>query len=308
MRGVLFPLDPGPLAIHLIVVATLSSVPSASAQEEGSSSPSIELGSSRIGGPGLSDRERRIVKSWDEPEEYVTEETLPDKGNKKRLPSLHVLAERYYGGQQWKDTCRFYEMILEEAAEEGLAAREGAQKKAARSFYECARIASSSGDFEGVETYLGKAEKLGLKSARHDVLRRRVVREQFRSKVATGDMEGAHRLLDKYQSMGEADDDERIWFGEQLAAEAKRALSQKDNITFREMMDKLEVVAPLNTDYRAMKADLSADASLFRNIALVLGVAVGAVVLLSLLSTWRSRARLGATKSKNPFLDDDDDI
>lgn len=282
----------------------LASPAEAEAQDE-ESSPSIELGSSRIGGPGLTSRERRVVQSWDEPEEYVTEETLPDKGSKKRLPSLHILAERYYGGQQWVEACRFYQMVLDEGGQEGLEKKEGAKKRAARSFFKCAETAFATSKLDDVEKNLNKAESLGLRSGRHDVLRRKVVREQFRKKMAAGDIEGAHRLFDKYQSMGAPNDDERIWFGEQLAAQALAAKAEKDTITLGELMAKLEEVAPLNTDYRKLKKELEGDAALFGNIAMVVGAAVAAVVLLSLLSQWRARARVGSTGKRNPFLDDD---
>ena len=69
-----------PLSISLATAGLLVGLAGpAAAQDE--SSPSIDLGSSRIGGPGLTDRERKWVKSWDEPEEYLTEETLPKPGD-----------------------------------------------------------------------------------------------------------------------------------------------------------------------------------------------------------------------------------
>lgn len=287
------------------VLAVVVTLDPAFAQEEESTSPSIELGSSRIGGPGLTERERRVVRSWSEPEEYVTEESLPDKGSRTRIPSLHILAERYYGGQQWKEACRFFQMIIDEAGLEGLTAKDGGRKRAARAFFECAQVAFRSGKLDQVEDELQRSEKLGFRSARNDYLRRKVVREEFRKKLTGGDVEGAHRLFDKYQSMGEKDEDERIWFGEQLASMAKRSLEQDDQITFKELMAKLEQIAPLNTQYRAMKEELEADAEVFKNIGVAVGAAVLVVILLSLLSSWRARARIGRVGSKNPFLDDD---
>lgn len=279
---------------------------STSAQEEESTSPNIDLGSSRIGGPGLTERERSAVRSWDEPEEYVTEETLPDPGSPKRLPSLHVLAERYHGGGQWNEACRFYQMILDEAGQEGLTAKDGAPRRAARAFYECAVLALGSGELDAVETNLVKAEQLGFRSQRTNVLRRKVVQARFRDKLRGGDVEGAHRLYDQYQGMGEPDEDERIWFGEELGRIARGAFEQKDQITFRETMDKLEVIAPLNPEYRALKDESAGNAELFRNIALVVGSATGAVLLLSFLSSWRARARVGRIGQQNPYLDDDE--
>lgn len=301
----LYPVSRG-VGVWLCLCFAGASSPALAQDEE--SSPDIQLGSSRIGGPGLSERERRIVDAWDEPEEYITEENLPDAGSKKRIPSLHILAERYFGGQQWKEACRFYQMILDEAGEEGLDGKDGGRRRAARSFFGCAESAFAASDFDAVKSNLEKAERLGLTSGRHDVLRRKVVKERFRKKLLNGDVEGAHRLYDEYQSMGEKDEDERIWFGEQLAERAEAARNEKDDISFKEMMAKLEVIAPLNTKYRALQAEMTGDAALFKNIALVVGAAVALVLLLSLLSQWRARARVGAAgrRSKNPFLDDDD--
>lgn len=281
--------------------------PPARAQEE--SSPSIELGSSRIGGPGAGARDRRRVKSWDAPDEYVTEETLPDKGSRKRIPSLHELAERHYGGQQWKEACRFYGMIIEEGGEDALEAKDGGKAKAARSYFGCAEDAFSSDDFDAVEKNLTRAEQLGLGGARHDVLRRKVVREQYQAKLGKGDIEGAYVLYQRYQEMGEPDEDERIWYGEQLALNAKRAHELKDDITFREIMSKLEQVSPMNRTYRELREASEGGAELFSNLLLVLGSAVAAVGLLSLLSRWRARARVGSIGGggrSNPYLDDDD--
>lgn len=295
-------------SLAALSLAALASGPAGPAfgQEENSTSPRIELGSSRIGGPGLTEPERRQVQSWSEPPEYVTEETLPDKGKPTRIPSLHTLAERYLGGQQWKEACRFYQMILDEAGVEGLEAREGAHLRAARAYFECAELAFAQDDFERVEENLQMAEKLGLRSGRHEVLRRKVVKERFRQKLGAGDVERAHQLYDRYQSMGEVDEDERIWFGEQLARLAKDAFARKDELTLRDLMAKLEVIAPMNTEYRTLKEELEGDAELFRNIALVVGSAVLAVMLLSALSRWRARARLRLGRvSSNPFLDDD---
>jgi hypothetical protein len=253
------------------------------------------------------------VRRWSEPQTYVTEETLPDPGSRKRIPSLHVLAERYFGGQQWEDACRFYQMILDEAGEEGLEAKEGGKRRAGRSFFECAKRALREDRPDQVEVNLQKAEQLGVRSPRHDFLRRKVVKAELHEKMARGDTTGALQLYEKYQSMyeqtaGGTDEDERIWFGEELAKVARQAFEQEDDITFREVMARLETIAPMNTEYRALKAEAEGNAKLFENIALVVGSAVAAVVLLSLVSRWRARARIGRVGKKNPYLDDDDDI
>lgn len=301
-------------ALTSLVLGLLTAAPAALAQEE-ESSPSIELGSSRIGGPGLTDRERRRVRSWEEPEEYLTEENLPGPDSKKRLPSLHILAERYAGGQQWKKACRFYDMIREEFGDEGLAARgEGTDRGkmgAARAYLGCAEAAFVADEFDEVTARLDLAERMGLESGRVDFLRRKVLREQFRQKLGAGDLVSARKLYERYQRAGEPDEEERIWFGERLAEMAKQAKEMKDELSYRDAMAMLEEIAPLNTTYRALRADEAGDAALFRNIALVVGSAVGAVILLSALSRWRARPRTelgGGRRKKNPFLDDDDDL
>ena len=299
------------LLVAATAVAAAASGPARGFAQEEESSPDIELGSSRIGGPGLTEGERRRVRSWSEPETYVTEETLPDQGSRKRLPSLHVLAERYAGGQQWSEACRFYDMILDESGEEGLEAKEDGRANAARAFLGCAEVAFRSEAYDDVEVRLSAAESLGLKTGRSDFLRRKVTKERFHQKLATDDLVGARRLYDAYQAAGEQDEDERIWFGEQLARLAKEAKALKDDIAYADAMSMLEEIAPLNTEYRALRAEETGDADLVRNILLVVGTAVGAVVILSLLSRWRARARVGAAGrggKKNPFLDDEDDL
>lgn len=296
-----------PLAAAALLVCPLLLAPE-SAQAQDESSPSINLGSSRIGGPGLTQRERRRVESWDEPEEFVTEQTLPAVGHKKRLPSLHVLAERYVGGQQWKEACRFYDMIRAEHGDEGLDAKPDARSTAARAYLGCAEAAFHEDALDDVETRLQLAEKLGLRSGRIEFLRRKVLRDRFRAKLGAGDLMGARQLYDTFQKAGEPDEDERIWFGEQLAAQAKAAKEMKDKVAYKEAMEILEEVSPMNTDYRALRAEESGGEEVMKNIIMVLGVALGAIVLLTLLSKWRSRPRLegGASRGKNPYLDDDD--
>src|SRR5687767_4489758 len=105
----------------LLLVAALLLPCAAQAQdEEDEGSVDIgDVGSSRIGGPGLT----REEKSWNEPEEEeepLTEETLPPVGHKKRIPGLHQLAKQYAGGQMWKDACEKYDQITSEASLEAI--------------------------------------------------------------------------------------------------------------------------------------------------------------------------------------------
>ena len=274
----------------------------ASAQE--ASSPKIEFGSSRIGGPGLTAPERRRVRSYDEPEKILTEDNLPPPGDKRRVPGLHVLAERHYGGQQWAEACRFYGMLLEEGGPEAVEAKPGGTLRARRALLECAKSALQKAQPAEVDPLLAKAERLGPSTPRHEALRRNVLRAEFRTKMAAGDVGRAHAVYDRFQSLGPPDEGERIWFGEQLARLARDAFETKDDIRLRELMDKIEQVAPLNTEYRALLAQQSEDATLLRNVALVVGAAVGLAGLLTLLSWLLARARVGRTGPKNPFLDD----
>lgn len=297
-------------AVAQVVLTTLASTLALAQSEEDASSPKIQLGSSRIGGPGLTDRERRVVKSWDEPDEFITEENLPKPGSRKRLPSLHILASRYYGGQQWKEACRFYDMIVEESGEEGLDAKEDARKHAGRAFFGCAESAFTDRHYDQVEQLLLKAEKYGFSGTKNQYLRRRVQKDQYRSKLSAGDLVAAKKGYDAYQRAAQTDEDERIWFGGELAKLAEAAQADQDEISYREIMDLLGEVAPRNSTYRKLRDEETANENIVKNVALVLGTSIAVLGLLSLLSRWRARARVGAAgrRSKNPFLDDEDDL
>src|SRR5687768_15563708 len=131
------------------------------AQDEEGSVDIGDVGSSRIGGPGLTKSE----KYWnsDEPEEEeepLTEETLPKPGDKKRIPGLLKLGKQYAGGQMWKDACEKYDQVTSEASEQSILETEESKKLAGKSYVECARIAFGASDYDRAETLLGKSEKL----------------------------------------------------------------------------------------------------------------------------------------------------
>lgn len=275
----------------------------ASAQDE-ESSPSIDLGSSRIGGPGLTARERRWVKSLSQPEEGMTETNIPPPGNKKRLPHLHYLAKNYVNGKAWKDACAKYDLIIEEGGVEALEVAPFAKRYAARAYFFCGKIAYAGTDFDKAERLLIKSERFGPSSPRHEALRLKMKRDRYRKKLVDGDVNGALKLFNEAQKEDESED-ERIWFGEQLAALASNAYKSGDTYRTEELMRKLEVVAPQNVEYRKLKARIEGQASVFTRLAQVVGVAIVFVVGWNLLSAWRARARL-KVGPRNPFDDDED--
>src|SRR5574339_410520 len=96
----------------LFLAAALLLPCAAQAQDDEEGSVDIgDVGSSRIGGPGLTAAEKKWNSDDEEEEEALTEETLPPVGHKKRIPGLHQLAKQYAGGQMWKDACEKYDQI-----------------------------------------------------------------------------------------------------------------------------------------------------------------------------------------------------
>lgn len=292
-------------AAFVCAVLLLASAPEAQAQE---TSIDVDVGSSRIGGPGLTRRERRAVAAMDAPDEWITEETLKPKGHRKRLPGLHVLAKRYHDGKMWKEACEKYDIIQEEYPEDGLkVGKDGGKdvrRMAARSYLSCAKAKFASSDFDKAERLLKKSERFGVSDHRHEGLRRKMMREEYRKKLKNGDIGGAIALFEKYNSKHK-DEDERIWLGEQLATKAWAAYKSKDEITLKERMSQLERIAPMNTEYRKLKEKIEAESGI---VTQVLGLGLAAllgVVLLNAFAKWRGRAKLGNMGPKNPFLDDD---
>ncbi len=260
------------------------------AQDE--SSPTIEVGSRRIGGPGTSteQRARAAAESWEE-EEVVTEETLVPKGHKKRLAGLHSLAKFYWTSKQFKEACTKFDMILEEAGEEGLATVPEARAWAAGSYFQCARSAFTAQEPDKAEKLLKKSEQYGPSDHKHAGLREKMARDAYRKKLANGDVSGAVELFEKVQAKS-PNEDERIWLGEELAKLAVAAEASKDELGLKDLMAKLERVAPMNTEYRALKEKLAAEGAVFKNLAITAGIAIGLVLVAMAFGKWRANARV----------------
>jgi hypothetical protein len=280
------------------------------AQDEEGSVDIGDVGSSRIGGPGLTKAEK--YWSSDEPEEEeepLTEETLPPVGHKKRIPSLLKLGKQYAGGQMWKDACEKYDQVTQESSEQSIVEAEESKKLAGKSYVECARIAFGGSDYDRAEQLLVKSEKLIGTDHRHHGLRRKMLRESYRKKVSDGDVGGAIKLFNDLQAE-EKNEDERIWLGEQLATRARAAHEQKDEITRNEMMRYLAEVAPMNTEYRRLKDELETNQSILKNALMFALGTVAIVLMLGWFTKWRARAKLGGEGlggggKKNKFIDDE---
>ena len=269
--------------------------------QDGESSPDIELGSSRIGGPGLTKRERRRVKSWDEPEEYLTEETLPKPGDKKRLPALHTLAGRYVTTKQWEEACNKYDTIEGEFGTEGVIEAPDGKKNAARAYFYCGRRAANHNEEDKAEKLLEKSERYGPSTAKHAMVRENMLREQYRKKLGNGDVDGAIALFDKAQKMREVED-ERIWLGEELAKRAKDAMDAGDELQLETLMSRLSEIAPMNTEYRRMKDEIEMRDSILSNALTFAGAIVGFVLVMGLFMRWLSARRVKKFGG-NPFED-----
>lgn len=274
----------------LLAFMTTAGAPNAWAQGE-ESSPEIKLGSSRIGGPGLTQQERKVSAQWDEPEEYLTEETLPPPGNKKRIPSLWVLLLRYHDGQAWKDACEKLDMILAEGGEEGVTSHPRGAKVAGKSFFECAKVAFVGGDFDKTEKLLTQSEKYDGTSPRHAVLREKIVRESYRKKLQSGDVSGAIKLFNEAQAQRE-DEDERIWLGEQLATRAWEAYETKNEMEMKDLMVRLEEIAPMNVEYRRLKDKVEGGQEVLYDVVKLAILVIGFVVAWGAFSKWRAKRKV----------------
>lgn len=303
------------LAISLVVL----SCPLAALAEGDPPLEDIEVGSRRIGGPGLTDREQAITAAEnadDEDDSQLTEETLPPKGNKKRLPGLHKIAGRYFRGQMFREACDRYDQILEEEGEPGLDTDPKARLQASRSYLECGEAQYRGGNFDKAELLLKKSEKFGPSDYRHSAVRRQMKRDTYRAEMQKGNVEKALVAFRAYQAE-KADEDERIWLGGELSKIAWNAYNAKDEAGLKRALADAESVAPMNTELRRLKDKLEAEGAVVGNIVSM--VAVGAILLLVVagLSRWRARAQVtsadaragGSLKlggKKNKYLDDDD--
>lgn len=287
-----------------IGLAAILLTPNAQAQDE--EPVDIEVGSTRIGGPGTA-KQRRDDAAWDaaaeEEAQPMTEETLPPKGDKKRMPGLHKLARQYFGGKMWKDACDKYDQIVEEGGDEALDAdpklNPDAKKNAARSFYECAQIAFFGAEYDKVEKLLKKSEKYAPSDHRHAGLRHKINRENYRRSMANGDVAGAMTTFRQYQQE-DKDEDERIWMGEELAKLAWAAYQSKDKIAMKDYIRYADEVAPMNTELRNLKKKIEGEEAVLSNILIWGGAAIAFVILATQLSKWRARAKVKAA-SGNAF-------
>ena len=287
------------LVIGLLIAVAPSR--SALAQDE-ESSPSIDLGSSRIGGPGLTAKERKWVKSWDQDDEVKTEANIPPPGNKKRLPHLHYLAKNYVNGKAWKEACEKYDVIGEEGGPEAIEAAPYGKQNAARAYLACGKIAFSATEFDKAEKFLSQSERFGPTTPRHTAIRLKMKREAYRKKMVNDDVDGALKLFADVQK-DDPNEDERIWMGEQLATKAWAAYNAGDKLGTESLMRRLESVAPMNTEYRRLKTKIDDQQSVLGRLIQVCLAAVGLVVIWNLIAGWRARSRLKL--SRNPFDDED---
>lgn len=278
----------------------------------------IEVGSRRIGGPGLTAKEQAVTdweNSPDEDDSQLTEETLPPKGNKKRLPGLHKIAARYFRGQMFREACDRYDQILEEEGEPGLDTDPNARTQASRSYLECAETAFRGASFDKAELLLKKSEKYGPSDYRHSAIRRQMKRDTYRGELQKGNVEKALVAFRAYQAE-KADEDERIWFGGELSKIAWAAYHAKDEVGMKRAIADADSVAPMNTELRRLKDKLEAQSSVVGNILKWVLAGTAIIALMTAFTQWRARARvLSADASvggglrlggkKNKYLDED---
>lgn len=249
----------------------------------------IEVGSSRIGGPGLSD-ERRGGGDLEE-DEYITEENLPPPGHKKRIPSLHVLASRAVSGNAWIEACDRYDQIAQEGGDEAIAAVEASKRYASRSYLECAKSKAAKGEADAAEALLKKSERIGGSDNRHGAVRRRMSRDAYRNFMAAGHYDRAMTEFKKYYADSK-DEDERIWMGDQFAKLAWNAHRAKDEVTTKQMIGYAESIAPQNTELRKLKDQMRVHQTVVGNVLLL---AVGALLVIGVVTVtyrWRARKKL----------------
>ena len=250
-------------------------------------SPEIELGSSRIGGPGLTPSERRWVSRFEQSNEFLTEENIPKKGSKKRLGALHTLAEHSLGSKEWAQACSKFDTIREEYGIDGVNAHPRGAQNAHRAYYQCARTAANSNE-DKAERLLVLSESFGNTTAKHERVREKILRSRYRTKLLDGDYDGAITLFQKAQAM-RADEDERIWLGQELAERAWQAYHTQDRVTLDHLVSRTDEIAPMNTDFRRLKEKLNEEDSILRNVgAFILGI-VGFLLVWTGFNRWRNR-------------------
>jgi hypothetical protein len=253
------------------------------------SSPDIEIGTTRIGGPGT--QRQQAVQASVEAEEYLTEDNLPPKESKKRIPSLHTLGARYVGSKQWIDACEKYDSIVDEGGSEALESDPRGKPNAFVAYLQCAKIAQGGGDFDKAERLLKRSETYGPSDHRHAGIREKMLREGYRKKLSNGDVNGALELYRQAQAK-EMNEDERIWMGDELAKRAWTAYNNKDKRGVEDLMAKTEEIAPLNTEHRRLKEKLEFEGSVGSQLGMLAGGILALVAAWTLLSRWRERAKV----------------
>jgi hypothetical protein len=298
-------------ALGVLAVIAATAPERSRAQEE--TSVDIEIGSSRrVGGRGITDEDRRRYDRATEPDEPLTEANLPGPGEPRRTEGLHTLAERYIGSDMWKEACAKYDLLREEAGDDAIRERDRGALNAGRAYLGCAKRAYLDGDFDRAEEMLRVSESFIPSSGRHDALRWKMLRDGYREKVGAGDVDGG---LEQFRRMQElrTDEDERLWLGEQIAAAAWSAHRKDDDLRRDHLMRLGHEIAPLNVELRRLERQTELTRTVGSNIVLY-GVGGFVVVgILTLLSRWRSRARVQSglarpRRRKNPFLDDEDEV
>lgn len=253
------------------------------------SSPDIEIGTTRIGGPGT--QRQQAAQAAVEAEEYLTEDNLPPKESKKRIPSLHTLGARYVGSKQWIDACEKYDSIVDEGGAEALESDPRGKPNAFIAYLQCAKIAQGGGDFDKAERLLKRSETYGASDHRHAGIREKMLREGYRKKLSNGDVNGALELYRQAQAK-QMDEDERIWMGDELAKRAWAAYNNKEQMALKDLMAKAEEIAPLNTDYRRLKEKIEFEGSVGSQIGMMAGGILALVGAWTLLSRWREKAKV----------------
>jgi hypothetical protein len=291
----------------LALALVLAAIPAA-AWAQNDDPVDIDVGTKRIGGPGTA-HQRKSDDAWDkallEEDTPMTEETLPPKGDKKRMPGLHKLAQQYFGGRMWKDACEKYDQILDEGGDEALALKPDAKVNAGRSFFECAQQAVFASDYDKAERLLKKSEKYQPNEARDTALRLKMKKEQYRKLMSNGDVNGAIAMFKQCQAV-QPNEDERIWMGEEIAKKAWEAYNAKDKIATQDYLAKGDDIAPMNTSLRKLKDKISGESGALMNVLMYGGLALVLVILGSQFSKWRSRRRvLKAAGGSSPFETDE---
>jgi hypothetical protein len=283
----------------------------ASARAEEASSIDIDVGASRrVGGRGITDAEQRAYDRAYAPEAPLTEANLPGPGQPKRIEGLLALADRYVSTQSWDQACIKFDQLREEAGDEVIREADRGAVEAGRAYLECAKDAYLDRDFDRVEARLEASATFIPASGRHDALRWKMLRDTYREKMTKGDVDGALARFEDLQALRESEE-ERIWLGEQVAAAAWQAHEAGDEIRRDRLREIGGAIAPMNVKLRRLEDQLQLTRVVGSNL-LMYGLGAAALVgLLTLLSRWRSRARVSGEprrkRQKNPFLDDEDE-